>query len=100
MLSANVCAGFVCYCYGELGVKRFLGFVALLGVLRVWGMLVLPGAVPSYSQGLGLRRGAFHWTRLLGGRSAGAFSSCLLGSFLDHTKRVLLCFGGREVFLK
>ena len=27
MLFANVCAGFICSCYGECGKWRFLGFL-------------------------------------------------------------------------
>ena len=39
MLSANVCAGFFCYCYGELGVQRFLGFVG-----APWGLVCMGDA--------------------------------------------------------
>ena len=39
MLSANVCAGFICFCYLELGVQRFLGFVG-----APWGLVCLGDA--------------------------------------------------------
>ena len=72
MLSANVCAGFICFCYGE------------------W-MLVLLG-FPSYSQYSGYGGVPFAGPAL-GREVGGSIIFVTVGSFLDHTKK---CFDVSE----
>ena len=56
MLPANVCAGFVCYCFGELGVSTFWVLWGSLGsCVCVWGLLVLL-VLSLLFTGLGLGR--------------------------------------------
>ena len=65
MLFANVCAGFIRSCYGEYCFCFFSIFWFLLGILCIWGVLVL--LVSLLCTRLGLLRCASCWTRLFGG---------------------------------
>ena len=70
MLFANVCAGFISFCYGVCREWRFFGvegrFGLLLGALCIWGVLALP-VYPFVCTGLGSHWCASCWTRPLGG---------------------------------
>ena len=61
VLSANVCAGFLCSCCGVGEERRLLGREGVL----LQGVLAL--VYPFMCAGLGLRRCASRWTRPLGG---------------------------------
>ena len=75
MLSANVCARFVCYCFGEMGVQRFWGFVG-----APWG-LVCMGDTSS--------AGDAFWAE-----GGGGIVFVTLGEFPGSHKKVLVCFDG------
>ena len=97
MLSANVCAGFFCSCYGELGVQRFLGFWGGSLGSRVCGGCWFCGCFPSYSQGLGYGgvpfAGHAFWAEV-----GGDISFVTLGSFLDHSTKCFYVSLGLERF--
>ena len=80
MLFASVCEGFIRSCYGEQCLWRFLGFLFLLGVLCIWGVLVLLGSLLCTR--LGLLRCASCWTRPLGGGRWGHYLCNLWREYL------------------
>ena len=55
---------------GRVGDGAFWALWVLLGILCIWGVLALL-VLPLMSTGLGLRRCAYRWTRLLGGGRRG-----------------------------
>ena len=66
MLLTDVCAGFICWCYGRCWEWYILGTLG-----APWSLVHLGGAgFAGFSlmyTGLGLRRCAYRWTRPLGG---------------------------------
>ena len=92
MLSANACARFVCYCFGELGVSHLLGFVGAPWSLLCLGDASSAGTFP-HSHRAWLRRCAFRWTCFLA-EVGGGIIYVTLGEFPGSHKQVLLCFNG------
>ena len=78
------------------GFSAFWVLWGLLGVLCVWGMLVLL-VLSLIFTGLGLRRCAFRWTRFLGGGRRGHYLRDSRGVSWITQKKCFLCFNGREV---
>ena len=93
MLSANVCAGFFCSCYGEFGFLLFLGFVG-----APWGAVCMgdtssAGFFPSSSQGSG-----YVGVLFVGHAFLAVFSGCILYVILGESsgllRKVLYFLGG------
>ena len=88
MLLANVCEGFIRFCYGEFWERFFFFFAFWLFfcVLCVWVVLVL--LIPLLCTRLGLLRCASCWTRQAAHKTAHKYLCICLGVFIWKPKKV------------
>ena len=98
MLFANVCAGFISSCCGELCDGHFGSFLASLWCLVHVGVLVL--LVSLLCTRLGSHRCASCWTRPLGGVRWRHYLCNLWGECLAAHKTVCKYFGIHGEFMK